>query len=171
VAESVTKWIFRDKLGKRTFMLRGTTAINLDAKGRLTMPMCYRELVTVSGESKLVITIDIKRSCLMLYPLNQWTIIESKLSQLSDFDPQEATIKRLLLGSANDCEMDKNGRILLPAPLRTHANLEKKLMLIGQVNKFELWSELDWQAQMQADLALAQSIDFSLSPRLKDLAL
>lgn len=152
-------------------MLRGTTAINLDAKGRLTMPMCYRELVTVAGESKLVITIDIKRSCLMLYPLSQWKIIEEKLSQLSDFDPQEATIKRLLLGNANDCEMDKNGRILLPAPLRTHANLEKKLMLIGQVNKFELWSENDWQAQVQADLALARSIDFSQSSRLKELAL
>lgn len=152
-------------------MLRGTTAINLDAKGRLTMPMCYRELVSVDDESKLVITIDIKRSCLLLYPLHQWKIIEEKLSQLSDFEPQEAAIKRLLLGNANDCEMDKNGRVLLPAPLRQHAKLEKKLMLIGQVNKFELWSDIDWQAQIQADLALAQSIDFSQSSRLKELAL
>ena len=152
-------------------MLRGTTAINLDAKGRLTMPMSYRELVTVDGESKLVVTIDIKRSCLMLYPLSQWKPIEDKLSQLSDFDPQEATIKNLILGNANDCEMDKNGRILLPAPLRTHANLEKKLMLIGKVNKFELWSQDNWDAQVQADLALAKSIDFSQSSRLKELAL
>ena len=107
----------------------------------------------------------------MLYPIVQWKLIEEKLSNLSDFEPQEAAIKRLILGNANDCEMDKNGRVLLPAPLRQHAKLEKKLMLIGQVNKFELWSDIDWQAQVQADLALVQTIDFSQSSRLKELAL
>ncbi len=152
-------------------MLRGTTAINLDAKGRLTMPVGYRELVCEQGIGKLVITIDIKRSCLMLYPLNQWQIIEQKLMALSDFVPGEAAIKRLILGNANDCDMDKNGRILLPAPLRSHAGLEKKLMLIGQVNKFELWDESLWQVQMIDDLALAQNLDFTTSPRLKELAL
>ena len=152
-------------------MLRGTTAINLDTKGRFTMPMCYRDLLSVDGISQLVVTIDIKRSCLMLYPILQWKIIEEKLSNLSDFEPQEAAIKRLLLGNANDCEMDKNGRVLLPAPLRQHAKFEKKLMLVGQVNKFEVWSDINWQAQVQADLALVQSIDFSQSSRLKELAL
>lgn len=152
-------------------MLRGTTAINLDAKGRLTIPTCYRDLISIEDFSQLVVTIDIKRLCLMLYPINQWKIIEEKLSRLSDFEPQEAAIKRLLLGNANDCEMDKNGRVLLPLPLRQHANFEKKLMLVGQVNKFEIWSDINWQAQVQADLALVQSIDFSQSSRLKELAL
>ena len=152
-------------------MLRGTAAINLDAKGRFTMPTGYRELLCAQSEGKLVATIDINRSCLMLYPLSQWQIIEQKLMLLSDFEPGVAAIERLILGNANDCDMDKNGRVLLPAPLRLHAGLEKKLMLIGQVNKFELWDESQWQTQMQKDLALAQAIDFSTSNRLKELAL
>ncbi|NRA70689.1 MAG: division/cell wall cluster transcriptional repressor MraZ [Gammaproteobacteria bacterium] len=152
-------------------MFRGTTSINLDVKGRLTMPTGYRELVRMQGEGKLVCTIDITRPCLLLYPLNQWQLVEQKLMLLSDFDPQEAPIKRLILGNANDCEMDKNGRILLSAPLRQHATLDKKLMLIGQVNKFELWDETQWLAQMQKDLALVQTIDFSNTTRLKDLSL
>jgi len=152
-------------------MLRGTAAINLDAKGRLTMPTGYRELLLAQSDGKLVATIDIERACLMLYPLVQWQIIEQKLMQLSDFEPGEAAVKRLILGNANNCDMDKNGRVLLPAPLRIHAGLEKKLMLIGQVNKFELWDESQWQVQTQKDLALARALDFSSSTRLKELAL
>lgn len=152
-------------------MLRGTAAINLDAKGRLTMPTGYRDLLFAESEGKLVATIDINRSCLMLYPLSQWQIIEKKLMSLSDFEPGEAAVKRLILGNANNCDMDKNGRVLLPAPLRLHAGLEKKLMLIGQVNKFELWGEAQWQEQMQQDLDLARALDFSSSNRLKELAL
>jgi len=152
-------------------MLRGTAAINLDAKGRLTMPTGYRELLLAQSEGKLVATIDIERACLMLYPLFQWQIIEQKLMKLSDFEPGEAAVKRLILGNANNCDMDKNGRVLLPAPLRIHAGLEKKLMLIGQVNKFELWDESQWQVQTQKDLTLARALDFSSSTRLKELAL
>lgn len=152
-------------------MFRGTTAINLDVKGRLTMPTAYRELVCQHGDSKLVCTIDIKRRCLMLYPLKQWQLVEQKLMMLSDFEPEEAAIKRLILGNANDCEMDKNGRVLLSAPLRQHAALDKKLMLIGQVNKFELWDETQWLEQTQQDLALVKAIDFSASTRLRDLSL
>ncbi|NRA52853.1 MAG: division/cell wall cluster transcriptional repressor MraZ [Gammaproteobacteria bacterium] len=152
-------------------MFRGTTAINLDVKGRLTMPTVYREVVRLQGEGKMVCTIDIKRPCLMLYPINQWQPIEEKLMLLSDFEPQEAAIKSLILGNANDCEMDKNGRVLLPAPLRQHADFDKKLMLVGKVNKFELWDETQWLAQTQEHLALVKSIDFSTSVRLKDLAL
>ncbi len=152
-------------------MLRGTAAINLDAKGRLTMPTGYRDLLIAQSDGKLVATIDINRACLMLYPLSQWQIIEQKLMLLSDFEPGEAAIKRLILGNANNCDMDKNGRVLLPAPLRLHAGLEKKLMLIGQVNKFELWDEALWQSQMQQDLDIARALDFSSSNRLKELAL
>lgn len=152
-------------------MFRGTSSINLDVKGRLTMPTGYRELVHRQGQGKLVCTIDIKRPCLMLYPLEQWQLVEQKLMTLSDFEPQEAAIKRLILGYANDCDMDKNGRVLLSAPLRQHAILDKKLMLIGQVNKFELWDETQWLAQTQQDLALVKTIDFSTSTRLRDLAL
>jgi MraZ protein len=152
-------------------MFRGTTTINLDAKGRLTMPTAYREFVRLQGEGSMVCTIDIKRPCLMLYPLHQWQPIEQKLMVLSDFEPQEAAIKSLILGNANDCEMDKNGRVLLPASLRQFADFDKKLMLVGKVNKFELWDETQWLAQTQENLALVKSIDFNSSARLKDFSL
>ena len=152
-------------------MFRGTTSINLDVKGRLTMPTTYRDLVRMHGEGKMVCTIDTIRPCLLLYPLNQWQPIEQKLMTLPDFDPEAAAIKRLILGQANDCEMDKSGRVLLTPSLRAHAALDKKLMLIGQVNKFELWDETLWLEQTQKDLAFVKTIDFSTSTRLRDFSL
>src|SRR5699024_8731695 len=97
-------------------------------------------------------TIDIKQPCLLLYPLPEWQIIEQKLTRLSSMNPAERRLQRLLLGHADDCEMDKNGRLLLSAPLRQHASLEKKLMLVGQLNKFEIWDEDAWHDQVAQDM-------------------
>lgn len=152
-------------------MLRGTTAVNLDVKGRLTIPSRYRALLRQQCQGQLVCTLDVSLPCLLLYTLSQWQIIEEKVAQLSDFRADERLIKRLLLGNARDCEMDRNGRVLLSTPLRELANLDKKLMMVGQLNKFELWNESTWQAQMQQDMHAAKSIDFDTSERLQDLAL
>ena len=152
-------------------MFRGTTAINLDAKGRLTIPTRYRDLLRQQCQGQLVCTLDMSLPCLLLYTLPQWQLIEQKLNGLSDFIEDERVVKRLLLGNARDCEMDRNGRVLLSTPLRGLANLDKKLMMVGQVNKFELWDESTWSAQMQRDLQRVQAIDFETSERLRDLAL
>lgn len=152
-------------------MFRGTTAINLDAKGRLTIPTRYRDVLREKCQGQLVCTRDISLPCLLLYTLPEWQLIEEKLNRLSDFREDERVIKRLLLGNATDCEMDRNGRVLLSAPLRGLAKLDKKLMMVGQVNKFELWDESIWTAQMQQDMQAIQSIDFDTSERLRDLAL
>ncbi|MDO6764563.1 division/cell wall cluster transcriptional repressor MraZ [Agarivorans sp. 1_MG-2023] len=151
-------------------MLRGASSINLDAKGRLTMPTRYREWLMDECHGQMVCTIDINHRCLLLYPLAEWEEIERKLKRLSSMNPAERRLQRLLLGYADDCEMDKNGRLLIPPPLRQHASLEKKIMLVGQLNKFELWSDEQWQQQIVADIALEEDVDM-LTDNLKDFSL
>ena len=85
-------------------------------------------------------------------------------------NPTERRLQRLLLGH-DDCDMDKNGRLLISSPLRLHAGLEKKLMLVGQLNKFEIWSEEAWQQQIAEDLKVEQEGDFELNERLEDFSL
>lgn len=151
-------------------MFRGATSISLDEKGRLAIPARYRKTLALDCEGEMVCTIDIKQPCLLLYPLPEWQIIEQKLTTLSSMNPAERRLQRLLLGHAEDCSMDKNGRLLIAPTLRQHADLSKKLMLVGQLNKFEIWSDEAWQAQVAADMA-AEQHDLALSDRLQDFSL
>ena len=88
-------------------MFRGASAINLDTKGRIAIPKRYREALHVEFDSQLVITVDFESSCLLLYPLQAWQEIEAKLLKLSDTQPTERAMKRMLLGYAHECELDK----------------------------------------------------------------
>ena len=115
-------------------MFRSTNAINLDVKGRLTIPTRYRQTLLDDCQGHLVCTIDIKQPCLLLYPLPEWEDVEFKLSQLSSMNEHERRMQRLLLGHATEGDMDKNGRFLLPAPLREHAKMDKSIVLVGQMN-------------------------------------
>ncbi|MCA1767650.1 MULTISPECIES: division/cell wall cluster transcriptional repressor MraZ [Idiomarina] len=152
-------------------MFRGATTLSLDSKGRLAIPAKHRHALSLDCEGKMVCTIDIKQPCLLLYPLPEWQIIEQKLTRLSSMNPAERRLQRLLLGHADDCEMDKNGRLLLSAPLRQHAGLEKKLMLVGQLNKFEVWDEDAWHEQVAQDMDVEREGDFTLNERLEDFSL
>lgn len=149
-------------------MFRGAHAINLDDKGRLAIPTKFRALLQADCEGQLVCTIDLKDPCLLLYPLSEWQEVEQKLSQLSNMVEAERRVKRILLGSAMECQLDKNGRILLSSPLRAHAGLNKKLMLVGQLNKFELWDEDTWNEKLQQGIAQEQQKDLTVSERLQD---
>ncbi|MDV2858845.1 MULTISPECIES: division/cell wall cluster transcriptional repressor MraZ [Oceanimonas] len=152
-------------------MLRGAHAISLDSKGRLAIPTRYREPLREQCDGLLVCTIDISHPCLLLYPLGEWELIEHKLRSLSSTQPTERRLQRLLLGHATECELDGNGRFLVPAPLRLHAGLEKKIMLVGQLNRFEIWSELRWQQQINDDLLALDHEGWESSERLRDFSL
>ena len=119
----------------------------------------------------MVCTVDIQHPCLLLYPLPEWEEIELKLCSLSSMNPQERLLQQVLLGNASDCEIDKSGRLLINGPLRQHANLEKSVMLVGQLRKFEIWSEDAWQAQMHKGISQIQSGEIELTERLLDLSL
>lgn len=152
-------------------MFRGATLVNLDSKGRLTVPTRYRGMLSEESQGQMVFTIDLHQPCLLLYTLPEWEIIEKKLSQLSTMNPAERRVQRLLLGHASECQMDSAGRLLLANTLRQHAGLKKAVMLVGQINKFELWDEQTWYQQVQADIEAEQSANEPLSTRLQDLSL
>ncbi|MEW7977012.1 MAG: division/cell wall cluster transcriptional repressor MraZ [Candidatus Sedimenticola endophacoides] len=127
-------------------MFRGVTNINLDAKGRLAIPTRYRDGLRDCCGSELVITADTDRS-LLIYPLPEWHQIERKLMRLPTFNKTARQLQRLMVGYATEVEMDAQGRVLLPAPLREFARLDKHVVLVGQGTKFELWDAERWNEQ------------------------
>lgn len=128
-------------------MFRGLSAVNLDAKGRLAIPMKYRQLLVDLCAGRLVATIDTEERCLLIYPVNEWEVIQAKIEVLPSFNPGARRIQRLLIGHATDIELDANGRILLSQPLREYAQLDKETVLLGQGKKLELWSKDLWNSR------------------------
>lgn len=152
-------------------MFRGASLVNLDSKGRLSVPTRYREQLIEAAAGQMVCTIDIHHPCLLLYTLPEWEIIEQKLSRLSSMNLNERRVQRLLLGHASECQMDSAGRLLLTPVLRQHAGLTKQVMLVGQLNKFELWDETTWYQRVKEDIDAEQSSSEVISERLQDLSL
>lgn len=134
---------------KTKIMFRGINAIHIDGKGRLAIPTRYRDALGMEDGASLVVTIDTEETCLLLYPAKQWQVIEDNLQRLPSFDPITRRIQRLLIGHATDVKLDSNGRLLLPQLLRDHAKLDKRVLMIGQSNKFEVWSESLWEVRRE----------------------
>lgn len=152
-------------------MFRGASAINLDTKGRVAIPTKYRQMLLDDCQGQLVCTIDIRQSCLLLYPLTEWEEIELKLSKLSSMNPHERRMQRLILGYASEGEMDKSGRFLLAGPLRNHAKLDKQIMLVGQLNKFEIWDAEIWQQQIMHDIEIERQAEYESTETLQSISL
>ncbi|MDD2160359.1 MULTISPECIES: division/cell wall cluster transcriptional repressor MraZ [unclassified Pseudomonas] len=151
-------------------MFRGANAISLDAKGRLAMPSRYRDELVSRCAGQLIVTIDAIDPCLCVYPLSEWELIEAKLRELASFREENRRLQRLLIGNAVDLELDASGRFLVPPRLREYAKLDKRVMLVGQLNKFQLWDEDAWNAVADADLAAIKQPG-ALSDDLRDLIL
>lgn len=148
-------------------MFRGSTQLSLDSKGRLAIPAKYRDELFASCEGNIVVTADPSR-CLLIYPQPVWEPIEKKLSGFSSFNPQIRGLQRLIIGNASDVEMDGSGRILISAPLRQFAGLEKEVVLAGQGEKFELWDMAKWD--LEIDTATACK-DGDIPPELEGFSL
>jgi MraZ protein len=120
----------------------GETAINLDAKGRLAMPMRYRDAIQEQCNGRLVLTYSAFDSgALYLYPEQEWERVRDEVMGLSTFNPGHRSLQRKLVGSASAVEPDGNGRIQLPQTLRQVAGLEKRVVLLGMGSRFEIWNE------------------------------
>lgn len=148
-------------------MFRGINVINIDGKGRLAVPTRYREALSV----ELVVTIDTEETCLLLYPAMQWQLIEDNLQRLPSFNAVARRIQRLLIGHATDVELDTNGRVLIPTLLRDYAKLDKRVVMIGQGNKFEVWDETLWQSRREQWLADEASKEDGLPDEMKIFSL
>lgn len=150
-------------------MFRGVAKLNLDSKGRLAVPAKHREALLDRGAGKLVVTADPSK-CLLIYPQPEWEPIQDRLMSMPSFNARARSLQRLLVGYAEDVEIDSAGRILLSLPLREFAGLEKHVMLVGQGARFELWDEARWLADREAGLALQQS-DEALPPEMEGFSL
>lgn len=147
-------------------MFRGLAAISIDDKGRITIPVQYRQAIAQEANGQLVLTIDTEDKCLLLYPLHHWQIIEQKLEQLPSFHPVTRRIQRLLIGHATELELDRSGRILVPPLLREFAAIDKTAMLVGQGKKIELWSESHWESHREGWLNKDKDDHTQLPPEL-----
>ncbi|MBS3803937.1 MAG: division/cell wall cluster transcriptional repressor MraZ [Oleiphilaceae bacterium] len=123
----------------------GSHAINMDAKGRLAIPSRVREQLAQACGGRIVLTANAdEERCLWVYPEPQWEVIQPQIEALPNMNRNVRRLQRLVLGYATPLELDPAGRILIPPTLRSYASLDKKLMLIGQGKKLELWSEESW---------------------------
>lgn len=143
-------------------MFMGEFQHTIDAKGRLIMPSKLREKL---GE-KFVVTRGLD-GCLFGYPLSEWAQLEAKLSEMPLAKKDARTFVRFFYSAATECELDKQGRINIPASLRTHGNLIKNCVVVGVSNRIEIWDEERWQAftleaEENFDEIAESMIDFGL---------
>ncbi len=119
-------------------MFRGRYEHAIDKKGRTSLPARYREVLAASGESKVVLTSGLD-PCVVAYPMGEWMAFEERLSALPQFDPSVAMLRRIYVSGAVECDLDKVGRILIPAALRNHASLDREVLWAGMGRHAELW--------------------------------
>ena len=134
-------------MGKSLF--QGATQINLDAKGRMSVPTKARDPLTAGGTVKLVLTAH-PEGCLLLYPMPAWEPIRARVMAFPSLDRQASTWKRLLVGFAEEHELDSAGRLLISPELRDFARINRQVMFVGQGTHFEIWDLEQWRAQFEA---------------------
>jgi MraZ protein len=148
-------------------VFRGVTQLALDAKGRVAIPARHRDaLMAVSG-GRMIVTADPSR-CLLLYPLAAWEPIQARLLALPSFNERTRGLQRLLVGHADDVDLDGAGRILVPPALRRYAALDRQVVLVGQGHKFEIWDDAQWSAQTAQTIAFPAD---ALPPELDGISL
>jgi len=112
----------------------------------MAIPTRIRDALVESCGGRLVVTAHTEDRCLLVYPEPEWQILLPQIEALPSFNKVSQRTKRILIGYATPLEIDGNGRVLVPPTLREYANLDKKIMLVGQGKKLELWSEESWLA-------------------------
>ena len=135
---------------------RGVNHVTVDDKGRMAIPSKYRQDLDTICHGALIVTAE-RDGALLIYPKPQWLKVEQRLHALPAFDKQVRFIQRLMLGYASECEIDANGRILLSAPLREFAKIQKLCLLFGQGDRFELWDQHQWT--QHRELRIQEEID------------
>ena len=143
----------------------------MDTKGRVAIPSRYRERLDESCAGKLVVTISLLERCLVAYPYPEWQRIESSLEALPALDEKAQAISHLLIGHAAECDLDGQGRVLLSQSLRDFAGLDKRVKMVGQVRKFELWDDETWTSRREQLLGQVDALRREPSAALKDLVL
>ena len=125
-------------------MFRGSFEHSVDAKGRVSVPSRFRDILAERYEGRLVLTMDFDK-CIMAYPLEEWERVEEKIKSLPQSQKEVKDFTRFVFSNATECELDKQGRILIPPALRERAGINKGVVLVGIINKIEIWDPKAWQ--------------------------
>jgi MraZ protein len=152
-------------------MFRGFHTVSIDDKGRMAIPSRYRQRLTSEADGNLVLTLNPLDRSIWIYPLNNWEQIEAKLAELSEFDIRSRRMKQMMRGYACDCQLDTQGRVLIPLELRGYASLQKQVVILGQGNKFEVWDQSKWEQERDLWLSQVDDRDSEFSDALKSLSL
>jgi MraZ protein len=116
----------------------------IDPKGRIIIPAPFREIISSNYNPKLYIVNAAFDKCLHIYPQEEWIRLEEKVRQLPGMTEEVKFFKRRVIASAHEVEVDKQGRILIPAALREDAGLISDIVIVGQLEKIELWDRKEW---------------------------
>lgn len=139
-------------------MFRGVYEHQIDAKGRTSLPAKLRETLLGAYDERLIVTTALD-GCLHAYPLREWEVLEQSLAKRNAMEPGVRTLMRLYIAPAQECPVDKLGRILIPPPLREYAALGKEVVWAGMVRVIELWSKEGWSRAQEEARAEATSAD------------
>jgi len=139
-------------------VFRGVFEHQIDAKGRTSLPAKLRETLVGTYDERLIVTTALDAR-LHAYPVREWEQLEASLAKRNPMEPGVKTLMRLYVASAQECPLDKLGRILIPPTLRAHAVLEKDVVWAGMVKVIELWSKEGWLKAQQEARAEADSAD------------
>ncbi len=130
-------------------MFRGQFVHSVDAKGRISLPARFRDVLLADDDARFVLTPALFDPCLHLYPMRAWEEFEQKVSELPSLDPNAVRFRRMYVSAAVECELDKAGRVLVPPHLRERAQLDKSEALwAGMGRILELWSRARWDSAL-----------------------
>ena len=130
----------------------------MDGKGRLPVPPSFRR--ALGGEHRVVLTL--LDQCLAAYPPAEWSRLETQLAALPSFSRAAKAVTRLLASRAADCFLDAQGRILLPPSLRQAAGLPREVIVVGVLNRFEVWAPATWQSFLEESERLLDDVSLDL---------
>ena len=148
-------------------MFQGETAITIDDKGRLAIPTGYRDLVAQACGNRLVVTYNpFEHGCLWIFPEKEWERVRDEVNALPSVKAVHRNLQMKLVGAAAHVEPDANGRITLPGSQRTATGIEKRAVLLGMGNKFELWGEQAHLAKIRETIGEDQITEDMLELRL-----
>jgi len=136
------------KTKKSHTAFRGRYYYNIDTKGRLSIPSQFREVLRQKYKDERLMVTFLGNS-LGAYPMTEWTVIEKKLSNLSQMSPEVRKFQLLFISGAVECICDEQGRILIPPALREDAGLKKEVVIAGMINRFEIWDKSRWETEMK----------------------